>query len=250
MYIDVNWDSFKLFNQSAKGLRFKFEDLCRQLFANENLAGNKRYRHLHSNPNNPGLETEPVFDEINKRWVGFQAKYFDVRADYTQIKDSANMVVKHYAGKVEHVFLYSNKELTTGSLTEVVGILNKANISLELITDNAILDLVRGKYPYLGVYYFGSLNLSQQWFCEKNKHVFDELGQRFNQEFNVDTNASQELSLFAMDGDAIRHINSKKGMLVVSLALLLWKKTADPPWKSSSAVPQPVTVIRLCRTRP
>ena len=225
MYIDVNWDSFKLYNQSAKGLRFKFEDLCRQLFANENLAGNKRYRHLHSSPNNPGLETEPVYDEVNKRWVGFQAKYFDIRADYTQIKDSANMVVKHYAGKLDHVFLFSNKELTTGSLTEVVGILNKANISLELITDNAILDLVRGKYPYLGVYYFGSLNLSQQWFCEKNKRVFDELGHRFNQEFNVDTKASQELSLFTMDGDAIRHINSKKGMLLERIKELFWKNT-------------------------
>ncbi len=82
MYIDVNWDSFKLYNQSAKGVRYKFEDLCRQLFANENLAGNKRYRHLHSNPNNPGLETEPIYDEVNKRWVGFQAKYFDVKADW------------------------------------------------------------------------------------------------------------------------------------------------------------------------
>lgn len=49
----------------------KFEDLCRQLFANENISGNKQFKYLHANPNNHGLEAEPIYDETNKRWIGF-----------------------------------------------------------------------------------------------------------------------------------------------------------------------------------
>lgn len=49
----------------------KFEDLSRQLFANENISGNKQFKYLHANPNNHGLEAEPIYDETNKRWIGF-----------------------------------------------------------------------------------------------------------------------------------------------------------------------------------
>ena len=68
--MQINWDSFKVHNQDSRGIRYKFEDLCRILFANEFIKGNKQFRFLHSNPNNPGLETEPIFDEENKRWIG------------------------------------------------------------------------------------------------------------------------------------------------------------------------------------
>ena len=66
-----------------------FSFVCRQLFANENLSGNKQFRYLHANPNNHGLETEPIYDETNKRWIGFQAKFFDQDVHYEQIKHSA-----------------------------------------------------------------------------------------------------------------------------------------------------------------
>ncbi len=35
--MQINWESFATYNQDIRGIRFKFEDLCRQLFANENL---------------------------------------------------------------------------------------------------------------------------------------------------------------------------------------------------------------------
>ena len=82
--MQINWDSFRTYNQDSRGVRFKFEDLCRQLFANENLSSNKQFRYLHANPNNYGLETEPVYDEFNKRWIGFQAKYYDKMIGITQ----------------------------------------------------------------------------------------------------------------------------------------------------------------------
>ena len=69
--MQINWESFKAFNQDAQGVRLKFENLCRQIFANENLSKNKEFRYLHANPNNYGIETEPIYDEMNQRWIGF-----------------------------------------------------------------------------------------------------------------------------------------------------------------------------------
>lgn len=112
----INWESFVTYNHDARGIRFKFEDLCRQLFANENLSENKQYRYLHANPNNHGLETEPVYDETNKRWIGFQAKFFDHDVDYGQIKHSAEKTVEYYTGKegiVDLVFFFCNKPITS-----------------------------------------------------------------------------------------------------------------------------------------
>jgi len=57
----INWDSFKNNNPDIKGLNIKYENLCRQLFFYENLFGNKKFRYLHADPTNPGLETEPIF---------------------------------------------------------------------------------------------------------------------------------------------------------------------------------------------
>ena len=33
--MQINWESFATYNHDIRGIRFKFEDLCRQLFANE-----------------------------------------------------------------------------------------------------------------------------------------------------------------------------------------------------------------------
>lgn len=43
--MQINWESFTTYNHDVRGIRFKFEDLCRQLFANENLSGNKQLKH-------------------------------------------------------------------------------------------------------------------------------------------------------------------------------------------------------------
>lgn len=117
--LQISWESFTTNNHDVHGIRIKFEDLCRQLFTNECLSGNKQFRYPHANPNNPGLETEPIYDEINKRWVGFQAKFFDKDVNYKQIKHSAEKTVEYYTGKegnVEQVFLFCNKPIkSTGN---------------------------------------------------------------------------------------------------------------------------------------
>ena len=102
----ISWEYFKVCNNDV---RLKFEELCRQIFEKEFLAFNKEHIYVHCNPNNPGLESEPIYDENNKRYIGYQAKFFDESVDYNQILRSAQNIVKYYAGKVDHVYLYCNK---------------------------------------------------------------------------------------------------------------------------------------------
>ena len=215
MTTQITWDNFKIYNPDALGIQHKFEELCRQIFTNEYIADNQKHKYLHSNPNNPGLETDPIYDEKNKRWIGFQSKFFESRIDYEQIQKSAKKIVTHYAGKVEHVFLFSNKPIDSNSksLKKILDILSEFKITLELITDTTILDIVR-KHPDLALYYFGNHTINQEWLEKNNRLMFSYLGVRYNQEFNVNTTISQKLSLFIIDKDAINYINNKKLMLI------------------------------------
>lgn len=236
--MQINWESFNTYNQDASGVRIKFENLCRQLFANENLTGNKQYRYIHANPNNSGLEAEPIFDETNKRWIGFQAKYFDDAVDYSQIKHSAEKTVEYYTGKdgvVDLVFLFSNKPITSTAkgYVDTVSLLKRNNIEIQLITDNAILDLVRNKYPYLAFYYFDNLMLQQEWFIKHAAYMFDELGERFNRDFNVETTFSTELSLFLHDQQAADFLNAKKRTLLEKAKNLLENRREHPDYLSA-----------------
>lgn len=213
--LQINWESFRACNQEPQGLRYKFEDLCRQLFINENISDNVRYRYLHANPNNYGLETEPIYDEKNKRKIGFQAKFFDGDVDYSQIKRSAEKIVEYYTGKVDNVdlvYLFCNKPIANYAkgYINIARLLEKSGIELQLVTDNAILDLVREKYPYLALYYFNSHSIDLKWFIRHTDIVFRELGERYNKLFNVETEYSNELSLFVHDQRAAAYLNQKK----------------------------------------
>ena len=81
----ITWEQFITSKHDARGVRYKFEDLSRQLFTYEFLSGNKEYKYVHSNPNNPGIESEPILDEQNNKYIGYQAKFFDNNVDYSQI---------------------------------------------------------------------------------------------------------------------------------------------------------------------
>ena len=221
MAVEINWDNFSLYNNGPDGLRTKFENLCRQLFANEFLKSNKLMTHLHSDPNQPGIESEPIFDEDTNRYIGYQAKFFDKNVDYSQIYHSMENVVEYYAGKINYVVLYCNKAITTSSKSyaKIVELLNKSEISIELITNEEILDIVR-KYPYLANYYFGVNVITFDWIIAHNEKSFNTLGERFNREFNVETETSKKLSLFARNQNAIQYINRKKEKLLQKIAYM------------------------------
>ena len=220
----IRWEQFVTCNNDARGVRYKFEDLSRQLFTYEFLSQNKKHKYVHSNPNNPGIESEPILDEENDRYIGYQAKFFDKDADYNQIKESAEKAVKHYKGRLDVIYLFCNKALTTtcDGYKDIEKMLSDANIVLQLITDTTILDLVR-KYPFLGKYYFDDHNISHEWFVNRASITVDILGERFNAEFNVDTEASRDLSIFLQDRYALDYYNGKKRNLIEEVASLRWK---------------------------
>lgn len=220
----ITWEQFITSNNDARGVRYKFEDLCRQLFTYEFLSQNNVNKYVHSNPNNPGIESEPVLDEVNNRYISYQAKFFDNVADYSQIKDSAQKAVKHYKGKLDLIYLFCNKAITTtcDSYKSIEKLLNDAGIALQPITDTTILDLVR-KYPLLGKYYFDDHGISYEWFVNKASITVNILGERFNADFNVDTEASRNLSVFVQNQSALDYYNDRKRNLVEEIASLRWE---------------------------
>ena len=215
MAVEVNWENFASNNNDPDGVQQKFENLCRQLFTNDYLKENKKSRNLHSNPNNPGIEAEPILDERTNQYIGFQVKFFDTSVDYGQILHSMEKALQYYTGKLSHIVLYCNKAITSTSKSyiNIVELLKKNNITIELVTDSAILDAVR-KYPYLANYYFGVNTISFEWVVAHNEKSFCDLGERFNRDFNVETETSKRLSLFARDQSAVQYINDKKENLI------------------------------------
>ncbi|MGM9575909.1 MAG: hypothetical protein ACI3T2_00575 [Anaerovibrio sp.] len=211
----ITWENFITNNNDARGVRYKFEDLSRQLFTYEFLSQNNKCKYIHSNPNNPGIESEPILDEVNNRYIGYQAKFFDNDADYNQIKKSAEKAVIHYKGKLDIIYLFCNKALTTtcASYKKIEKLLNDVGIELQPITDNGILDLVK-KYPFLSKYYFDDHGISHKWFKNIASITSDILGERFNVDFNVDTEASRSLSVFVQNQAALNYYNDRKNNVI------------------------------------
>ena len=64
------------------------------------------------------------------------------------------------------------------------------------------------------MYFFGALSLDLEWFTRHNEQMFDLLRERFNRQFNVETESSDELSLFVHDNNAAAYLNAKKSQLL------------------------------------
>ena len=210
-----SWAQFRLTNFDGKSIQLKFEDLCRQLFINEFLGKNKVKHYLHANPNNAGLETEPIFCEKSNKRIGFQAKFFEDRVDYRQIMESVKKIVSNYSGNLDTLFIFCNKDISTKneSFRKISNFLAKSQIDIELITNDSILDLVK-KYDYLAVFYFETYNIDANWLVNHNKQMFSYLHDRFNERFNIATDASKNLSFFVKDDNAILCINERRRELL------------------------------------
>ena len=139
-YFDVSWESFAVCNQNP---RDAFEKMCRWLF-NEFFFEGKAL--LHSNPNNPGVEVVPVLHVTTNKRISFQAKYFS-DMDYEQIKHSAQTAVNHYAGELDVIYLYSNKDVTTTSkgYQAVVSILDAYGIEIVPCSGRAEIATLRSE---------------------------------------------------------------------------------------------------------
>ena len=166
----INWLSFVAFN-AEKNIQKQFEELCRQLFLEDFVSKNSKYKYLHNGPNNPGIESEPIFYEKEQIYVGYQAKYFQNAISYAQIDESLSKAIKYYGSKLDRIYLYCNKPINVSAQRYVTMLkkLNDASIELIPISDENLLDSIK-KYPRLGIY-FGAHNIDHNWLVKQAENA-------------------------------------------------------------------------------
>lgn len=65
---DMTWQRFEVCNPNQK---IAFENLCRAVFNQDFFGGTA---HFHSNPNNPGVEIEPIYHKETEKRIRLAAK--------------------------------------------------------------------------------------------------------------------------------------------------------------------------------
>jgi hypothetical protein len=95
----IEWNKLGLRGESKQK---SFEDLCMFLCCRElNITKIDSYQ------NQPGIETEPF--EVSGKKYGFQAKFFDSKFDWKQVKSSILKGLNLYPD-LHKIFVYSNKD--------------------------------------------------------------------------------------------------------------------------------------------
>ena len=84
--LQITWETFEMCNADQKT---SFENMCRMLF-NQRFFNSGKI--LHSNPNNPGVEVEPIIESQSGKKISFQAKFFD-NISYQQIMHSCKSLI-------------------------------------------------------------------------------------------------------------------------------------------------------------
>lgn len=203
----INWTQFEAVNENTTK---SFENLCRNLFKRHFFTKDVISR---SNPNHAGTEIDPLFSDVTKSRISFQAKYLS-KIDYPQIKSSTDKVISNYRGKLDTLYLYCNRNLNIESkgFTRIEESLKDAGIQIVLITNEEILDQVF-IHRDLRSYYFKKHNIDKKWFEEESIKSLNNLGPRYNPELNEKTEAESLINLFIRDEEAIININNKKKKL-------------------------------------
>lgn len=214
----LTWEHFEDINPNK---RDAFENLCRSLFYRTLVADNSI---LHSNPNHPGVEVAPVLSKDGKSWISFQAKFFDGEIGYSQIKSSMETTINKYCGKLDIVYLYCNKDITTTSqpYERIEKLVNDAGIKIIPITGQSILDDAMD-YPNVLARYFGLDFLDEEWFDANLSASLSILGKRYNSLFDVDTSVKKKMSIFLKEQEGIDLINEKKREILDELKELRWR---------------------------
>lgn len=219
----ITWEDFNITNSNNK--KSAFENMCRILF-NYHFFNNKAI--FKQKFNNPGIEIEPI--DYKDKKISFQAKYIESDNIYEQIKKSAEKIVKYYSGKIEVVYLFSNKDLDVDSASykEIINILKPANIELERICNQEILSIIEtNNYKTIKQLFFGKHNLTQDWFEQNLRIALEDLEPRYVSGFNVDTDIQNYFEIKYMSKEVfdmlnhyltkwkedLRHININKNLL-------------------------------------
>lgn len=238
---EISWTQFELCNANPQAA---FENMCRWLF-NEFFFDGKAL--LHSDPNNPGVEVVPVYHASSDRWISFQAKYFSAM-DYEQIKHSARTAVSHYAGQLDVIYLYCNKDVTTTSqgYQAIETILSPHGIEIVPITNQEILTQVM-KNETIAWHFFDYFTLSGKWLKDHLEASLASLGPRYNEKFNVPTSTENYLNFFLCNANAVQEINRIKGEALQSLRKNHWiQRDCRPLRKKLISVIEAIPEVSLC----
>ena len=154
VYPNLSWAQFELFNDNTTDA---FEEMCKDLFICEYL---KDSSNPHADHNNPGVEVLPILEPVRadgqpQRRISYQAKYFEKNISDAQIKHSLQEAVEHYSGRLDAIYLFCNRVISTETARyqKYANVLRSANIQLELVTNKDIFTLIR-KYPRVANYFF------------------------------------------------------------------------------------------------
>lgn len=220
---NLTWQQFEHNHPDENSRRTEFENLCRAIFQKK-FCKDKTI--LHSNPNHPGVEIEPIYSEIENAYISFQAKYFNNKVDYKQIEKSADITVLNYnsdQAKLEKLFLFCNKDINTTSklYCNIKNKLMQTNIELIPFTGQSILDEV-SSYPMLLLSYFGVQKLDIKWIKDNIELSLKRLGKRYNKKFNIYNRSEELFSIFIQNKLCISVLNKRKNNIISELV-----KTVD-----------------------
>lgn len=220
---NISWACFENCNANRQGA---FENMCRLLFKHSFLAPDDI---LTINPNNPGVEIEPVYSPRLNMRISYQAKYFDTRIGYSQISHSMDKTIEYYKGKIDRVYLYCNRGITLKSAAykAIKSKLDDNGIELIPICNEAILDAVI-EDPIVSSAYFHLSQLTDKWFHDMLEDSLVSLGDRYNGEFNVTTPSEDQLNLFLRNSQAVAFVNRRKEELNKRLYDARWKYHQNP----------------------
>lgn len=207
----ITWEDFNITNSTNK--QSAFENMCR-IFFNYYFFDNKAI--FSQKANNPGIEVEPI--EYNGKKISFQSKFIESENIYQQIKHSAETTITHYTGKLDTIYIFSNKDLDPDSkqYKEILDILNPHNIKLERICNQEILTIIETRnYKTLKHLFFGKHNLTKEWFKSNLQISLEDLEPRYISGFNVDTQIQNYFEIKYMSDDVFEILNN---------LLTKWKK--------------------------
>jgi hypothetical protein len=213
----LTWARFEEYNLDAQTA---FENMCRLLFNCQYFEGKAILR---SSPNHPGIEVDPILEPKTQKRISFQAKFISTpELAYRQILSSMKTAVKHYAGLLDKIILYCKCDLTDTSkpYKDICKLLSDNSIELEVVSNQAVLDsilLLKSTFPCIAEYYFNSPSITRTWFQQKLEISLDDLGKRFNKNFNVNVPIEEQLSLFCLTEQSIARINERKQNAVDTL---------------------------------
>ncbi len=133
----IDWQSFN--NKNSKNIENAFEKMCYYLFSYKFNAPLLIKSH-----NNPGIETEPILFDKDKKYYGFQSKYFKNKIDYKQILKSIKSLktyLNKFDKKLDYLVLYCNQDLTKTSVgySKIIKKLKEINVELIEISNDSIL---------------------------------------------------------------------------------------------------------------